>query len=213
MSSFKDEQAALLAESGWARCPSVAELVASAGLPAITAGYLDTAFDAGQWRAAEDSVAALREHFAGARFAGQVRYGVLLVPDPGRLDTRRPVPRDTRRDQPGARRGRVRPAAPGRRPRHTGWNALDLGGHRDRGLRPFSGLLPGSHRRARRHVHRARRGHQEADDQAAPGGAGVAVRVTPAGLRAQRESESYRSCGSSGTTGHWRVPEGRPGGG
>lgn len=198
MSSFKDEQAALLAESGWARCPSVAELVASAGLPAITAGYLDTAFDAGQRRAAEDSVAALREHFAGARFAGQVRYGVLLVPDPGRLDTRRPVPRDTRRDQPGAHAGDVfdrrLPAGALGIPGGTPWSPVatvtgvygpSLGCYRD---------------------------DQEADDQAAPGGRGC---CSPGHARrtASATRESYRSCGSSDTTGHWRVPGRRPGGG
>ncbi|MFG1678803.1 hypothetical protein ACGFNP_01425 [Nonomuraea sp. NPDC049269] len=100
--SFKAEQIARLAGSGWTRCPSVASAVTAAGLPAVTAGYLATAFPDGQWQAAEKAVAALGEHFAAARFAEETTYGVLLVPDPGRLDTRRPMAAGTRRDQLGA---------------------------------------------------------------------------------------------------------------
>jgi hypothetical protein len=99
--SFKAEQIARLAGSGWARCPSVASAVAAAGLPAVTAGYLATAFADGQWEAAEKAVSALGEHFAAARFAQETTYGVLLVPDPGRLDTRRPMAAGIRRDQLG----------------------------------------------------------------------------------------------------------------
>ena len=97
--SFRSEQIARLAESGWSRCASVAEAVASAGLPAVTPGYLATAFPDEAWHAAERAVRALRGHFAAARFAADVTYGILLVPDPGKLDTRRPVAAATRRDQ------------------------------------------------------------------------------------------------------------------
>ncbi|MGP3916865.1 hypothetical protein [Nonomuraea sp. 10N515B] len=101
MMSFKDEQIVRLAESGWARCPSVAEAVARAGLPAVTPGYLATAFPSELWDAAEEVVLALREHFASARFADETTYGILLVPDPGKLDTRRPMTADVRADQLG----------------------------------------------------------------------------------------------------------------
>ncbi|MCP3800875.1 hypothetical protein NLX83_16540 [Allokutzneria sp. A3M-2-11 16] len=84
MTTFMEEQIARLAGSGWARSRSVA----AAGLPAITEDYLLTAFPAARWDAAEEAVSALRSHFSGARFADEVTYGVLLVPDPAKLDTR-----------------------------------------------------------------------------------------------------------------------------
>jgi hypothetical protein len=97
--SFKSEQIARLAASGWSRCASVAGAVAAAGLPAVAAGYLADAFPDEAWRAGERAVQALRDHFAAARFASDVTYGILLVPDPGKLDTRRPMAAATRRDQ------------------------------------------------------------------------------------------------------------------
>jgi hypothetical protein len=101
MSSFRDQQLELLAHSGWVTCPSIASAVAEAGLPAPTRTYLDSAFSAAQWRAAERAVLALRDHFAGARFAAEVSYGVVLVPDPERLDTRRPLAARIRKGQLG----------------------------------------------------------------------------------------------------------------
>ncbi|GAA4628396.1 hypothetical protein GCM10023196_044570 [Actinoallomurus vinaceus] len=100
--SFKTEQIARLAESGWSRCESVAEAVARAGLPAVTPDYLATAFSDDLWGTAERTVLALRDHFASARFADETTYGLLLVPDPGRLDTRRPMAAAVRTDQLGA---------------------------------------------------------------------------------------------------------------
>ncbi|TMR99465.1 hypothetical protein [Nonomuraea basaltis] len=100
--SFKDDQIARLAESGWARCASVAEAVAQAGLPAVTPDYLATAFPGELWAAAERAVLALRGHFASARFADETTYGILLVPDPGKLDTRRPTAAAVRADQLGS---------------------------------------------------------------------------------------------------------------
>jgi hypothetical protein len=97
--SFRTEQIARLAASGWSRCASVAGAVATAGLPAVTAGYLAAAFPDEAWHAAEHAVQALRDHFAAARFASEVTYGILLVPDPGKPDTRRPMAAATRRDQ------------------------------------------------------------------------------------------------------------------
>jgi hypothetical protein len=100
--SFKAEQIARLAESGWARCESVAEAVARAGLPAVTPDHLGTAFSDDLWDAAEHTVTALRDHFVSARFADETTYGILLVPDPSRLDTRRPMAPAVRTDQLGA---------------------------------------------------------------------------------------------------------------
>jgi hypothetical protein len=99
--SFKAEQIARLAESGWSRCESVADAVARAGLPAVTPGFLATAFSGDLWGDAERAVLALRDRFASARFADETRYGILMVPDPGRLDTRRPTAAAVRRDQLG----------------------------------------------------------------------------------------------------------------
>src|SRR3954468_20132473 len=100
--SFKTEQIARLAESGWSRCESVAEAVASAGLPAVTPEYLAAAFCDDLWDTAERAVLDLRDHFTSARFADETTYGILLVPDPGKLDTRRPMAGGIRRDQLGA---------------------------------------------------------------------------------------------------------------
>ncbi|MGN9844241.1 hypothetical protein ACTMTI_39570 [Nonomuraea sp. H19] len=100
--SFKAEQIERLAESGWARCASVAEAVAQARLPAVTPAYLATAFSDDLWDAAERTVLVLRDHFASARFADETTYGILLVPDPGKLDTRRPMAPAVRVDQLGA---------------------------------------------------------------------------------------------------------------
>ncbi|XVQ06562.1 hypothetical protein ACQP1W_28340 [Spirillospora sp. CA-255316] len=100
--SFKAEQIDRLAESGWARCESVAQAVAQAGLPAVTRDYLATAFRNDLWDAAERTVVALQDHFASARFADDTAYGILLVPDPGKLDTRRPMAPAVRAGQLGA---------------------------------------------------------------------------------------------------------------
>jgi hypothetical protein len=98
---FKKEQIARLATSGWARCPSVAQAVVHAGLPAITARFLDDAFSAAQWKVAEKATVALTEHFKHARFAEETTFGVLLVPDPRKLDTRQAMGPEARRDQLG----------------------------------------------------------------------------------------------------------------
>ena len=97
--TFRAQQISRLAESGWSSCASVARAVAAAGLPAITPDYLDHTFDLSQWDSAEAAVTALGQHFGSARFADEVEYGVLLVPDPARLDTRGPMPPVVREDQ------------------------------------------------------------------------------------------------------------------
>ncbi|WP_350281504.1 hypothetical protein [Kribbella sp. HUAS MG21] len=78
--------------SAWGTGPAAA-LVRDRGLPAITREYLLDTFD---WRAASAATRALAGHFASARFADEVEYGVLLVPDAARLDTRGPMPDDVR---------------------------------------------------------------------------------------------------------------------
>jgi len=99
--SFKDDQIARLAASGWCQCRSVARAIAGAGIAPITAGYLGDVFSAEQWKTAESVTAALQKHFSGVRFAEETAFGVLLVPDPAKLDTRRPMSSDVRYDQLG----------------------------------------------------------------------------------------------------------------
>lgn len=101
MRSFRASQITALAGSGWARCRSVADAVAGAGLPPVNVDHLSETFSAEQWRAAEDAVSALRDAFGSARFGEEVDYGTVLVPDPGCLDTRGPMDPAIRRDQLG----------------------------------------------------------------------------------------------------------------
>jgi hypothetical protein len=86
-----DDFCGQLTASGWTGCRTVREELEAAGLPVPTAAYLCRAFPAAQWERCATAVAALRAHFASARNADQVVFGALLVPDPGRLDTRGPV--------------------------------------------------------------------------------------------------------------------------
>lgn len=102
MTSFRAGQIAALVASGWAACPSVVAGVRTAGLPDVTRAYLEEAFGERAWARAEAAVAGLAERFANARFADEVRWGLLLVPDPARLDTRRPMDPAVRADQLGA---------------------------------------------------------------------------------------------------------------
>jgi hypothetical protein len=104
---FRDEQIEQLAGSGWVQCGSIVQAVADAGLPAPTAAYLRRTFPARQWATAERATAALRSHFAQARFAHEAVYGVLLVPDPAKLDTRQPMRPGVRADQLGRPTGDV----------------------------------------------------------------------------------------------------------
>lgn len=67
--------------------------------PPITREYLQDTVTAAEWTVAEQSVAALEQHFPSARFASEVDWGLLLVPDRKRIDTRRPMPTHVRRDQ------------------------------------------------------------------------------------------------------------------
>lgn len=96
---FADEQIKLLANSGWNTCDSVREGVDKAGLPVPTATYLKKAFTAEQWERAHQAITLLSAHFGNARFADAATFGVLLVPDPDKLDTRGAVDTAIRRDQ------------------------------------------------------------------------------------------------------------------
>ncbi len=102
VTSFRDSQIAELAASGWAQCPSVADAVTGSGLPPVNAAYLQKAFTAEQWHASEVAVSALRDRFSADRFADEVSWGLVLVPDPDRLDTRGPMAAAVRRDQLGS---------------------------------------------------------------------------------------------------------------
>ena len=101
VTSFRASQIAALVESGWAQCRSVADAVARAGLPPISASYLQDGFTAKQWHDTERAVSALRDLFSAARSADEVTYGTVLVPDPDQLDTRGPMDPPVRRDQLG----------------------------------------------------------------------------------------------------------------
>lgn len=96
------EQIELLAGSGWSACASIRDGLEKAGLPLPSASYLKAAFAPGHWDLAERATAALRKRFAGARYADQAAFGVLLVPDPNKLDTRGALDTAIRRDQTGA---------------------------------------------------------------------------------------------------------------
>lgn len=82
--------------ASWNSSAPIADLVRSRGLPAITREYLRSEFSPETWKRAEEATHALTKHFAGARFADEVEYGALLVPDPRLLDTRRPLPGSAR---------------------------------------------------------------------------------------------------------------------
>jgi hypothetical protein len=101
MTTFQDSEIARLLTSGWTTCAAIAGLVRDRGLPAITREYLITAFSPTDWERAEKAVTALTQHFSKARFADETQYGVLLVPAPGSLDTRRAQPAVVRADQLG----------------------------------------------------------------------------------------------------------------
>lgn len=88
-----------MGRSGWVECPSIAGAVVASGLPAITRDSLESMFSDAEWELAERYTAELRERFASARFGQECEWGVVLVPDPARLDTRLPADRSVRVDQ------------------------------------------------------------------------------------------------------------------
>lgn len=88
-----------LSESGWTRVPSVVQGLDAAGLPVPTRRFLHTAFTEADWARCHEAVTALSEAFDGCRFADEATWGPVLVPDPARLDTRRPAAPALRADQ------------------------------------------------------------------------------------------------------------------
>ncbi len=96
---FRHEQINLLAKSGWNSSRSICEGLKKVNLPAPTAGYLESAFSSEQWAQAYHATTALRDHCKNARYADQAIFGVLLVPDPNKLDTRGGVDPAIRCDQ------------------------------------------------------------------------------------------------------------------
>lgn len=90
---------AALAASGWNTCTSIRETLERAGLPIPTASYLRKNVGARRRERAEQAVMSLRDHFRAARFADEATFGILLVPDLAKLDTRAALDGDVRRDQ------------------------------------------------------------------------------------------------------------------
>jgi len=68
-------------------------------LPAPTPTYLAKAFPSEHWNRAHRAASALKEQFRQARFFDEADIGVVLVPDPKKLDTRGAVEPTIRRDQ------------------------------------------------------------------------------------------------------------------
>jgi hypothetical protein len=95
----RGEQVELLAEAGWNTCESIREGLEEAGLPVPTARYLEAAFTPGQWARADRVTRALRDHFGDSAYGDVATFGLLLVPDPGKLDTRGAVDPAIRRSQ------------------------------------------------------------------------------------------------------------------
>jgi hypothetical protein len=67
----------------------------------VTTRYLGDMFSAEQWKTAEARHSCATEAFQHARFADETTYGVLLVPDPAKPDTRRAMSPDVRCDRLG----------------------------------------------------------------------------------------------------------------
>jgi hypothetical protein len=95
------DQIELLVQSAWNTCRSVREGIVRAGLPVPTAQYLRKTFSSSHWKKLDRAIAALHDHFCHARFGEQAVFGALLVPDPGKLDTRGAVDPAIRLDQVG----------------------------------------------------------------------------------------------------------------
>lgn len=93
------EQIESLAESGWNRCASIRDALDRVGLPVPNVEYLRTRFTPADWRRAAQAERHLKEQFHEARYVKEAAFGVLLVPDPDKLDTRTAVDPIVRRDQ------------------------------------------------------------------------------------------------------------------
>lgn len=96
--TFRDSELTRVRNSGWVRNPRIRELTEAAGLPG-PAGFLAEALTVEQWVAVQQAAVGLRERFGGYRFAEATEFGILLVPQPGRLDTRTAIPAAVRTAQ------------------------------------------------------------------------------------------------------------------
>jgi len=97
--TFRGDQVKLLAKSGWNCCSSIREGLKKVNLPVPTATYLEAAFTSKQWTRAYQATSALRDHFKDARYSDEATFGILLVPDPNKFDSRGAVNPAIRRDQ------------------------------------------------------------------------------------------------------------------
>lgn len=95
--TFREVELDRAARSGW-MSPAVREMLAVHGLP-TPAEHLEGIQDDDWWKHAERAAAALREHFATFRFGKRTEFGLLLVPSPGKIDTRSPLPPAVRKQQ------------------------------------------------------------------------------------------------------------------
>lgn len=110
--AFRNSELARIEESGWVTNPRLQELVEESRLPSPL-DFLTEALTSEQWCTAERLVGELRARFARRRFAATVDHGILLVPDPARLDTRTAVPATVRAAQhPGLGEDFVDPLLP-----------------------------------------------------------------------------------------------------
>ncbi|WP_394837993.1 hypothetical protein LVJ94_13865 [Pendulispora rubella] len=97
--AFAREQVHQLEASGWNECASIRDGLKRVHLPAPTPAYLAKAFTPEHWARAHRATLAMNERFRGARFLDEANIGVVLVPDPKKLDTRGAVDAAIRRDQ------------------------------------------------------------------------------------------------------------------
>lgn len=93
---FRDAEMARLEHSGWVRAAPLRELLEERGLGSPV-NAVAARMDAEHWRRAERAIEGLRERFASFRFAEEVEYGLLAVPDPALLDTRGALDVEVRR--------------------------------------------------------------------------------------------------------------------
>jgi hypothetical protein len=99
VATFRGDQVKLLAKSGWNCCSSIREGLRKVNRPVPAVTYLEAAFTSKQWTRAYQATSALRNHFKDARSIDQATFGILLVPDPNKFDTRGAVNPAIRRDQ------------------------------------------------------------------------------------------------------------------
>lgn len=93
---FRTRETDRLLASGWVALDPLRRRLEAAG---VDAAALVAGLTADDWARASEAAALLRERFSDLRFAGDVEYGLLLVPGPSVLDTRTPVAPEIRQAQ------------------------------------------------------------------------------------------------------------------